>query len=47
MFCDYGSYTRNDRAQDYHDMIGEIFQEIKEIRDNGGIRLTLDFGSGT
>ena len=46
MFRDYGSYIRNDRAQDYHDMIGKIFQEMKEICDNGGIRLTLDIGSG-
>ena len=27
-------------------MIGKIFQEMKEIRDNGGIRLILDLGSG-
>ena len=26
-------------------MIWKIFKEIKEIRDNGGIGLTLDFGS--
>ena len=46
MSCDYGSYIRNDGAQDYHDMIGDIFQEMKEIRDNGAIRLTVEFGSG-
>ena len=27
-------------------MIWKIFQEMKEIRDNGGIRLTLDFVTG-
>ena len=46
MFCDYGSYIRNNRAQDYHDRIGKLFQEMKDIVDNSGIILTLDFGSG-
>ena len=27
-------------------MIGKIFQEMPEIRENGSIRLTVDFGSG-
>ena len=44
LFRDQKNYIRNDRAQDYHDMIGFIYKEMKQIRDNGGIRLTLDFG---
>ena len=43
-FCDHGSYIKNDNAQDYHDMIGKVFQEMKDIRDNGGIKSSLDFG---
>ena len=34
----------NDKAQDYYDMLSTLFQEIKQICDSGGIRLTLDFG---
>ena len=37
---------RIDGAQNYHDMIRKVFQEMKEVRDNGGIRLVLDFVSG-
>ena len=27
-------------------MMSKIFQEMKTIRDNGGIKLCLDFGNG-
>ena len=46
IFRNYGRYSRNNSAQDYHDMIGKIFWEMKEIHDNGDILLTLDLGSG-
>ena len=42
LFRDQQDYIRDDRAQDYHDMMAKIFQEMREIRDNGGIRLTLN-----
>ena len=44
MFRDQDSYVRNEKAQDYHDMLRCIFKEMKDIRDNGGIEMTLDFG---
>ena len=46
MFHNQDGYVRDDRAQDYHDMMAKIFQEMKEIYDNGGIKLVLDFGNG-
>jgi hypothetical protein len=45
LFRDQGGYIRNDKAQDYHDMLFHIFKEMKDIRDRGGIQLTLDFGN--
>ena len=44
LFRDQDCYVRNEKAQDYHDMITCIFKEMKDIRDDGGIKLTLDFG---
>jgi hypothetical protein len=44
LFGDQQNYSRNDVAQDYHDMMSHIFKEMKQIRDNGGIKLILDFG---
>ena len=46
MFRDQDSYLRNDKAQDYHDMLSCIFKEMKEVRDNGGMKMSLDFGLG-
>ena len=46
MFHNQDGYVRDDRAQDYHDMMAKIFQEMKEIYDNGGIKIVLDFGNG-
>lgn len=45
LFRDYTSYVSSEKAQDYHDMISHIFSEFKAIRDNGGLAVTLDFGS--
>ena len=42
LFRDQKSYIRDDRAQDYHDMLTHIFSEFKYIRDVGGIKMTLD-----
>ena len=44
LFRDQKNYIRNEKAQDYHDMIGYIYSEMKQIRESGGIRLILDFG---
>ena len=44
LFRDQNIYIHNDKAQDYHDMLSTIVQEMKQIHDSGGIRLTLDFG---
>ena len=46
LFHNQSTYVRDDKAQDYHDMMAKIFQEMKEIRDSGGIKLCLDFGGG-
>ena len=45
LYLDEKSYIRNDKAQDYNDMIGNIFNKMKAICSNGGIKLTLDFGN--
>ena len=45
LFRDQKSYIRNDKAQDYHDMMSKIFKEMRMIRESGGIKLTLDFGN--
>ena len=44
LFRDQKNYVRNDKLQDYHDMMSQIFKEMKDIRDSGGLKLTLDFG---
>ena len=43
LFRDQKNYIRNDKAQDYHDMMGKIFKEMRVIREAGGMKLTLDF----
>ena len=45
LFKNQKNYVKNDKLQDYHDMMTEIFAEMKDIRDSGGLKLTLDFGS--
>ena len=45
LFHSQGNYVRDDKAQDYHDMMAKIFQEMKEIRESGGLKLCLDFGN--
>ena len=42
LFRDFHSYIRDDKAQDYHDMLSHIFSEFKTIRDNGGLRVNLE-----
>ena len=44
LFRDRENYIRNNKLQDYHDMMSQIFKEMKNIRDSGGLKLTLDFG---
>ena len=44
LFRDQKTYIRQEKLQDYHDMMSKIFQEMKDIRDCGGIKLTLNFG---
>ena len=41
LFRDQQSYVRDDRAQDYHDMMSKIFEEMRQIRESGGIKLHL------
>ena len=36
--------SKQERLQDYHDMMSKVFQEMKQIRDCGGIKLILNFG---
>ena len=45
LFRDQSSYVRDDKAQDYHNMLSHIFKDFKQLRDNGGISMTLDFGN--
>ena len=44
LFRDLKKYVRQERLQDYYDMMAKIFEEMKYIHDCGGIQLTLDFG---
>lgn len=46
LFRDYRSYVRDDKAQDYHDMLSHIFSEFRQILDDGGLKVDLDFGVG-
>ena len=43
-FRDQQSYSKEQKLQDYHDMMSKIYLEMKQIRDCGGIKLTLNFG---
>ena len=36
--------SKQEKLQDYHDMMSKIFKELKQIRDCGGIKLTLNLG---
>ena len=45
LFTEQKHYIKTDRVQDYHDMMSCIFKEMRDIRDTGGIQLTLDFGN--
>lgn len=45
LFCDQKNYIKNEKAQDYHEMIGKIFKEMTDVRDSGDIQLTLDVGN--
>ena len=36
-------FIRNDRVKGYHHMIGKSFNAMKVIRDNGVIKLTINF----
>lgn len=45
MFRDQKNYTRNDKAQDYHDMIGKTFKEMNNIMIVVVFNLILDFGT--
>ena len=38
------NYVRKEKLQYYHNMMAKIFGEMKYIRDDGSIKLTLDFG---
>ena len=44
LFRDQKNHIRQEKLQDYHDMMSKIFQEMKDIRNCGGIKLTLNFG---
>ena len=43
LFRNQKNYIRNDRAQDYHDILSQIFNDLKNIRDKGGNHITLYF----
>ena len=43
LFRDSRSYVRDEKAQDYHDMMSHIFKEFKQIHDCGGMKVNLDF----
>ena len=45
LFTNQKSYCKQEKLQDYHDMMSKIYQEMKQIRDCGGIKLTLNFGN--
>ena len=44
LFTNQKSYSKQEKLQDYHDMMSKIYLEMKQIRDSGGIKLTLNFG---
>ena len=46
LFRNQKRYVRDDKVQDYHDMMSRIFKEMKDIYNGGGIKMTLDFGFG-
>ena len=43
LFRDSRMYIRDEKAQDYHDMMSHIFKEFKQIYDCGGMKVNLDF----
>ena len=45
-FKDSNGYVREEKMQDYHDMVSHIFKELREIQEAGGILMDLDFGDG-
>ncbi len=45
LFMNQKSYSKQEKLQDYHDMMSKIYLEMKQIRDCGGIKLTLNFGN--
>lgn len=46
LFRNQDSYVRDDKAQDYHDMLRHIFQDFKEILSQGGLEVDLIFSTG-
>ena len=46
-FKDVRGYVKETKMQDYHEMIAHIFRELRSIFDNGGIKVDLDYGTGT
>ena len=45
-FKDSNGYVREEKMQDYHDMVSHIFKELREIQEAGGILMDLDFDDG-
>ena len=44
LFCNQKTYIWNDGAQDYHDVLSQIFKCLKDTKDKGYIHMTLNFG---
>ena len=42
-FKDTTGYVQGRKMQDYHDMLKQVFAELKSIYDNGGLRVNIDF----
>ena len=36
----------DNKAQDYYDVMSEMFSETKQLRDSDDIKLTSNFGKG-
>ena len=42
LFRKSNTYVRDEKAQDYHDMMSHIFSEFKGIYDSGGMKVRID-----
>ena len=45
-FKDTQGYSGQPKMQDYHDMLKQVFAELRSIYNNGGLRVNIDFQDG-